>query len=206
VNVGLRACPGRARARASRPENKKNGRDSMGQYHVVVNLDRREFVHPYKLGCGYKLLEQLTSPGGPGDALLLLLACSNGRGGGDAPEHPRVGSWAGDRIAVVGDYAEDTDLAPEHRASTIWDRCRPRHKVEQAAAGKYGAAEKARAREALELGLYRDITDELVPLLEQTCDVEIADGDGWRHKEVHGGSGPRLCPDVLIVAKPREPR
>jgi len=38
-----------------------------------------------------------------------LLANSNGRGGGDALKHDLVGSWAGDRIVVQGDYAEPTD-------------------------------------------------------------------------------------------------
>ena len=35
-----------------------------------------------------------------------------------------IGRWAGDRIAIIGDYAEDSDLAPEHHASTISDHCR----------------------------------------------------------------------------------
>jgi enoyl-CoA hydratase/carnithine racemase len=36
---------------------------------------------------------------------------SNGRGGGDAPKHPLVGRWAGDRLVVQGDYAKDDDAA-----------------------------------------------------------------------------------------------
>ena len=44
-------------------------------------------------------------------------------------DYPKIaaavhGRWAGDRIAVVGDYAEDSDLLPRDKASTIYGRCR----------------------------------------------------------------------------------
>lgn len=85
----------------------------MGQYHKVYNIDKREFIHAHRIDNGLKLLEQC----GPGDtpttsdAVWLLLSNSNGRGGGDAPKHPMVGRWAGDRLVVQGDYAEDSDTA-----------------------------------------------------------------------------------------------
>ena len=31
----------------------------MGQYHKVYNLDRKEFIHPHKIDCGLKLVEQM---------------------------------------------------------------------------------------------------------------------------------------------------
>lgn len=34
-----------------------------------------------------------------------------------------IGRWAGDRIALVGDYAEDGDLPAKFQASTIYERC-----------------------------------------------------------------------------------
>lgn len=81
----------------------------MGQYHVIYNPDKKEFIHAHSLDCGLKLMEQVSGDKSPAAALLLLLANSNGRGGGDAEEHPMVGRWAGDRIVVQGDYAEPTD-------------------------------------------------------------------------------------------------
>ncbi len=125
----------------------------MGQYHLVVNLDKKEFIDPHRLGCGLKLWEQLASHPGTGAALIPLLACPIRRGGGDLdveqnwhgperkfPEHnltpgpmPEdyeviakmvIGRWAGDRLAIVGDYADDEDLDAEHKASTIYKRCR----------------------------------------------------------------------------------
>jgi hypothetical protein len=102
----------------------------MGQYHFLVNLDKREFINPHKLAVGLKACEQLASPVSTPQALFILLVCSNGRGGGDLAEtrgfnERIIGRWAGDRIAVVGDYAEDYDIkAPLHDpVSAIYDLC-----------------------------------------------------------------------------------
>jgi hypothetical protein len=100
----------------------------MGQYHLTVNLTKREFISPHELGCGLKLMEQFGTAGGTGGALLLLLGISaNGRGGGDPrAEDPNgiIGRWGGDRIAIVGDYAEDSDLADYPvPASQIYSLC-----------------------------------------------------------------------------------
>jgi len=93
----------------------------MGQYHVVVNWDKKEFINPHELGLGLKQGEQLGSfRATMGDIIYLLLAISNGRGGGDVPtegiEH-LLGRWAGDRVFVAGDYATPDDIhiddAPE---------------------------------------------------------------------------------------------
>lgn len=81
----------------------------MGQYHKLYNLDKKEYVHGHRLGTGLKLMEQCGFDKCAATGLWLLIANSNGRGGGDAREHPMVGRWAGDRIVVQGDYAEPTD-------------------------------------------------------------------------------------------------
>lgn len=84
----------------------------MGQYHYVANLDKKEYIHPHVLGDGLKLMEFGCSAFGTMTATALLLACSNGRGGGDWREDNGdvVGRWAGDRIAIIGDYAKDGDF------------------------------------------------------------------------------------------------
>lgn len=126
----------------------------MGQYHKTVNLDKKQFLNPHKLGDGLKLLEQCGwSPGGTNDALHLLLACTSGRGGGDFQSKSTwVGAWAGDRIAVVGDYAEKGDLA-DFDATEVYEGC-------------------------CEGGGYEDITDEIIPILEAEYELVYA-GDGW---------------------------
>lgn len=81
----------------------------MGQYYYVVNLDKKQYIKPHECNDGAKLMELHTS------LTLLSILCSsgNGRGGGDCrSENPIIGTWAGDRIVVAGDY-DDEDKFPE---------------------------------------------------------------------------------------------
>ena len=83
----------------------------MGQYFIIANDTKREFLHPHTLGGGLKFMELVSSPT-VWYGFALLLHSSDGHGGGDwccmAPElrdeHPVVGSWAGDAVYIVGDY------------------------------------------------------------------------------------------------------
>ena len=104
----------------------------MGQYHYIANLDRKEYLRPTEFGDGLKLMEFGASGGGVLLGLAALLAEQNGRGLGDlhpwtdaelygedrtVPEtgsedylmNEVVGRWAGDRVAVIGDYWEESD-------------------------------------------------------------------------------------------------
>ncbi|MGH9353483.1 MAG: hypothetical protein ACRD2G_15205, partial [Terriglobia bacterium] len=54
----------------------------MGQYHIVVNLDKKTYLNPNHLGDGLKLLE-FGDGGATLTALAILLAKDNGRGLGD---------------------------------------------------------------------------------------------------------------------------
>ena len=99
----------------------------VGQYHLVVNLSRKEFLDPDKLGCGLRARQQIASRAATPQALFILLLCSNGRGGGDLLRHHQgdvIGRWRGDSIAVVGDYAENGDLPAKFKAETLYERCR----------------------------------------------------------------------------------
>ena len=79
----------------------------MGQYFIVVNLDKKQFIHPHKFGDGLKLLEFGCSGCGTLTALTLLLRQSTDGGGGDySGDNEFVGSWAGNKITIVGDYDE----------------------------------------------------------------------------------------------------
>ena len=105
----------------------------MGQYYAIYNKTKKEFIGTHSTCSGAKLLE--FSQGLTSIALCLLLANSNGRGGGDicAPikyskktykplkKQPATtvmmlsaleeiqGRWAGDEILIQGDYAEEGD-------------------------------------------------------------------------------------------------
>ena len=95
----------------------------MGQYHKLYNLDKKEYVHAHRIDNGLKLMEQIGWPRSTSTALFLLIANSNGRGGGDAAPHPMIGRWAGDRVLVQGDYAEPNDPAytPEETLEQFTD-------------------------------------------------------------------------------------
>jgi len=111
----------------------------MGQYYYVVNLDKKQFLHPHKFDEGLKLMEFGCSSEGTLTALALLLADGNGRGGGDAQSSdPLIGSWAGDRIVVAGDYAD---------------------------AGKYGIAGTLHEHAA---EAYEDISERMLPIVRSS--------------------------------------
>ena len=80
----------------------------MGQYHFLVNLDKREYVMPHRMGHGLKAWEILMSVGTK-EAAVLLLVAPESRGGGDI-HSDLAGRWHGDRVLFVGDYAEDGDF------------------------------------------------------------------------------------------------
>lgn len=79
----------------------------MGQYHIIINLDKHQYLHPQNCGDGMKMAEFGDSSEGTLSALTMLLACNDGQGGGDycIPD-PLTGSWAGDRIVIAGDYTD----------------------------------------------------------------------------------------------------
>ena len=151
----------------------------MGQYWLPVTLTKKEVIHPHRLGAGLKLGEQLGSH--VGSALIVLLGAQREvRGGGDldlgtnwhGPERTgggegpvieeydalasrTIGRWAGDQIALVGDYAEDSDLDEQHKASTIYGEC-----------GEPG-------------GAFTDVTEDVCAVIEHECCGKFT-GDGWR--------------------------
>ena len=79
----------------------------MRQCYKIVNLDKMQYIDPNDFNEGEKLLEFSCNIRGTLTALSLLLSDGCGRGGGDLyTDKTVVGSWAGDRIVVTGDYAD----------------------------------------------------------------------------------------------------
>ena len=92
----------------------------MGQYHKVVNLDKQEYLTPWRFVDGAKLMEFGASSMGTMTALAVLLSDSPDRGGGDLHTRDRewYGRWAGDRIIVAGDYADG-----DEGHANVYDQC-----------------------------------------------------------------------------------
>lgn len=135
----------------------------MGQYWRPVNLTKKEFIDPYKLGAGLKLWEQLANTPGVGAALIVLLAVMpERRGGGDLAADPIIGHWAGDKVVFVGDYSEDGDFKSTPKFSTIYGLCYPED-------------DEGKPRK----GAFKDITDDVVRVIERELEGRFV-GDGWR--------------------------
>lgn len=100
-----------------------------------------------------------------------------------------IGRWAGDRIALVGDYAERGDLPLEDDADLIYnlcasdkDRLRKVTHLKKLAeeTGKQEYAEKAvRLANAQ---LYRDISDDVCAVIEHELQGKFT-GERWRDFE-----------------------
>lgn len=201
----------------------------MGQYHKLINLDKNEAVVPHAVGDGLKLREW--SKGGMLTVLQLLLSCAikgGPRGGGDwDTEHPLVGSWAGDRIAIVGDYADEGDLAPEHHAESIYDRVGGSEEEDVASVTEFyvrgwdnlsRAENDARRDEEIEgvhqryaeyreqgLPRYTDISEKVREML-MSLGFTFS-GTGWlQRKDPWGDGGGRMSvPDMVVNIGGPEP-
>jgi len=93
----------------------------MGQYYVIANIDKKQVIKPMDFDDGAKLMEFVCSSDGVLAGLGILLADGNGRGGGDLrSDNPIIGSWAGDRIVIAGDYADEGKFV-ESPNDTLYD-------------------------------------------------------------------------------------
>lgn len=147
----------------------------MGQYWKAVNLDKREYVHAHKLGSGLKLWEQLANHPGPGAALIILCAAHREvRGGGDLSMDSDVakrtiGRWAGDRVVLVGDYAENEDLPSVPDFADLYGKCT-------------SPADLDPDEGVDPTSLYTDVTDDVCAVIEAELNGTFT-GTGWRHFE-----------------------
>lgn len=81
----------------------------MGQYFLICNLDKKEVIDPGEFGHGMKLGDMVSNSQGALMGLTYLLALSGSIGGVERrARDPMFGRWAGDRIAIVGDYFSET--------------------------------------------------------------------------------------------------
>lgn len=82
----------------------------MGQYHKIVNVDKGEYLNPWNMGTGAKAWEQAANSSLTPAAMFMLMANPEYRGGGDFEEGEYAGRWHGDRVIIIGDYAESDDI------------------------------------------------------------------------------------------------
>lgn len=91
----------------------------MGQYFLIVNPVKRQYLDPHAFGNGLKFLEFSGDAHGVMQGLAVLLADNRGGGGHletakltDA-EKDLIGGWVGDPAIIAGDYADPWRFVPE---------------------------------------------------------------------------------------------
>ena len=166
----------------------------MGQYHYLVNLDKKQVIHPHQIGNGLKLHEQIGWRYATATVLVMLLASSSrngGRGGGDfRAKHPLVGSWAGDRVAFIGDYAEVSDL-PGCNAALLYEQCNAAGAPEPPDKPPHGWQD------------WTNVSAEVREMMTAEFGVHYR-GDGWLEivDERRTPASPNLCPDFVLTMLP----
>ena len=89
----------------------------MGQYHKLINITKKEYIVGHDIGIMLKHYEQIGFEGSMADVLYCLMIAQGNdyRGGGDVSGHRAIGRWAGDQVAIVGDYYEEKKDNPKYR-------------------------------------------------------------------------------------------
>ncbi len=189
----------------------------MGQYYYIVNIDKKQFLYPHKFDDGLKLMEFGQSSGGTLLGLTILLASGNGRGGGDVfskayckaeeeymqkkdakkkfPSAKKyndsiIGSWAGNRIVIAGDYGDSYKHIPRKDRQKLYEKCleeqQDRENISQETKEEY-------AKQNCNLHNYaqyfcEDISDKVV-----SC---LVDCDEWPKDKENS-----LRPDMILMSK-----
>ena len=82
----------------------------MGQYHRLVCIEAEEGLNAYDFDCGAKEGEIGFSRPSPVNAMVALVCARGGNMPADCSQSPLIGRWAGKRVLIQGDYAEDDDI------------------------------------------------------------------------------------------------
>ena len=87
----------------------------MGQYFLVVNKDKKEYLMPHDFGSGLKFLEFTMDSCGVLTGLAHLLGQSSDPSGMGGADSEITGRWIGDNVVIIGDYDESKlfDLAQD---------------------------------------------------------------------------------------------
>jgi hypothetical protein len=82
----------------------------MGQYHHPVCIEAEEGLSPHSMDSGLKEGEQGFSRASTPNAIVALICARGGNMPADCSQSPLVGRWAGKRVLIQGDYADDDDI------------------------------------------------------------------------------------------------
>jgi hypothetical protein len=132
----------------------------MGQYHHPVCIEAAEGLDPAGMDSGLKEGEQGFSRPGTPNAIVALVCARGGNMPADGSQSPLIGRWAGKRVLVQGDYAEDDDI-PGWRGPKLSRLYRAMRPVE----------ERTPKKDWRSTPVFRDITREACAFLEAASNV-----------------------------------
>jgi hypothetical protein len=132
----------------------------MGQYHHPVCIEAEEGIYPNSLGLGLKEGEQGFSRPGTPNAIVALVCARGGNMPADCSQSPLIGRWAGKRVLIQGDYAEDKDIPKwtGPRLSKLYDAITP-------------AEERKPKKDWRGVPVFQDISRDACAFLEAACNI-----------------------------------
>src|SRR6202521_6066059 len=141
----------------------------MGQYHHPVCIEAEEGLNPHGMNSGLKEGEQGFSPPSPPNAIVALVCARGGNMPADCSQSPLIGRWAGKRVLVQGDYAEDDDIPgwAGPPLSELYSALRPADEHEAWDGMPDGYWDR--------VPIFADISQEARGFLEATCTVRYFD-------------------------------
>jgi hypothetical protein len=132
----------------------------MGQYHHPVCIEAEEGLNPAGMDSGLKEGEQgFNRPSTPNAIVALVCACG-GNMPADCSQSPLIGRWAGKRVLIQGDYAEDDDI-PGWKGPKLSKLYRAMRPVE----------ERKPKKDWRSVPVLADITRDTCAFLEAACNV-----------------------------------
>jgi hypothetical protein len=147
----------------------------MGQYHHPVCIEAEEGLSPHTMGVGLKEGEQGFSTPSTPNAMIALVCARGGNMPADCSQSPIIGKWAGMRVLVVGDYAEDKDIPgwKGRRLSKLYRALTPEE-------------DRKPKRDWKSIPLFKDVSREARDFLEAVCNVRYFEQE---QKCVDGSTG-----------------
>jgi hypothetical protein len=147
----------------------------MGQYHHPVCIEAEEGLNPAGMDSGLKEGEQgFNRPSTP-NAIVALVCARGGNMPADCSQSPLIGRWAGKRVLIQGDYAEDKDIPgwKGPRLSKLYRAMRP-------------VEERKPKKKWRTTPVFADITHEACAFLEAACNVRY-----FEHEQICKDGDPR---------------
>src|SRR5260370_37328090 len=136
----------------------------MGQYHHPVCIEVEEGLDPADMDSGLKEGEQGCNRPSTPNAIVALVCARGGNMPADCSQSPLIGRWAGRRVLLQGDYAEDNDI-PGWKGPRLSKLYRAMRAVE----------ERKPKKDWRSVPVFADITRDACAFLEAACHLRYFD-------------------------------